>query len=210
MFNLLIGDSFGKDPVNNISAIRAQKHDVARSLIYFLDIKKSDVALEIGAGCGYLSQVVAPEVQHLHCCDVSQSFLDVAAEECRGMDNISFKKITSGDLSHIPDQSVNVVYANNVFIHLNLFEIALYLRSFSRVVAPGGRAWFDLAFADSFKEAVPDHFLRMVDEFRETPSLVSGLFQFHSRLTVESLARHYGFEPTLQQIDSTSLRLIKK
>ncbi len=153
MMSHLVGQSYGAEPEKKLAEIRMSKAAIAQGIKFEAQMSPENVALEIGSGCGFLANVVAGEVKRLHCADISASFLEAAKNECRLRKNISFHQITKRDLSFIESSTIDVVYAYNVFIHLNLFDIYWYFKEFARVVAPGGRVWFDIAHASELKSA---------------------------------------------------------
>ena len=196
MLSLLVGRDFGSNPEEKLDLIRASKAQKAEHIIQGSWMTKNCVAIELGSGCGFISKVVADAVKNLHCIDVSASFLEVAKRECREKANISFHQVKNYNLSFLPPQSVDVVYAYNVFIHFNLFDIYWYLNEFKRIIKPGGRLWFDIANGEQFKESMPALFLEMATHYKENPSDNPTLVQWNSVAAIQALGEHFGFSLT--------------
>ncbi|MCC6137507.1 MAG: class I SAM-dependent methyltransferase [Bdellovibrionaceae bacterium] len=209
MFNLLVGDSFGDAPLSRLSEIKKQKFSTAEEVIKLLKLNSQDVVLEIGSGSGLLSSIIAPRVRHLYCRDISASFIDCARRNCSHLSNIDFKCISSADLFDLKESSITAAFANNVFIHLNLFDIYLYFEALARVMSVGGRLWFDVAFVEEFESSIPENFVRMTQEYKQNPQVLSGLIQFNSKSAILSIAKSFGFFLAPQQMDSISLAFIK-
>lgn len=210
MLSRLVGESFGQDPASRLAEIRRAKHKAADIIVRHLRLTPQMRVLEIGSGAGLLSSYVAPKVAQLLCCDISESFLKVAAQECQGLPNVSFHHIQTGVLDFLPDQSVDAVYSYNVFIHLNLFQIDQYLRELNRVLKPQGKIWFDISFGDSFQAGVPPLFFEMSTHFHKYPEALSGMLQWNSRSAVTALAAHYGFYLTRYQLHEACFTFSRK
>lgn len=189
----LIGFDFGPEPEKHLPEIRQSKKGVAEYIIRQLKLKQDDEVLEVGSGCGFLSHWVAPNVKHLYCCDISESFLGFAKRECTELTNISFHQIYSTELAFLSDQSVDAIYAHAVFIHLNLFDIYWYMSQFSRVLRPAGRIWIDMANAETLKPASDKYFLEMAQYYKEDPKCLSSLMQWNSPQAVMNVADHFDF-----------------
>jgi len=165
--------------------------------------------LEIGSGIGFMSSFVAPRVEHLHCCDISESFLDSARQECAPFSNVSFHHISPAQFPFLKDGSIDKAFANNVFIHFNLFDIYLYLEELARVLKPGGQIWLDIASTENLRPSnLPPLFLEMLELYRQSPQGIGNLVQWNSTETVGRLSKHFGF--SVKQETPTVLHLTKK
>lgn len=208
MLELLIGESFAMDSEQFLD-LKIKKREIGIQITEWLQLNKNHRVLEIGSGLGLMSSAVAERVQQLHCCDISDSFIKAAELECRGHFNIDFHRIESGKLDFLAEASMDAAYSHNVFIHLTLFDIAMYLRELSRVVKKGGRVWFDVQFAESFDQGVPEHFEQMVGEYSTDKNLYFGLIQYNSRVAILALAKKYGFLLAPDQVHESSLLLVR-
>lgn len=100
-------------------------------------IPPSCVGLEIGCGAGRVTQYVAPGFVRLVCADVSPEMLASAAKHVRG-DNVSFIKINGFDLGSLQDQSFDVVFSHDVFVHFPLEAVFTYYQEIGKVLKPRG------------------------------------------------------------------------
>lgn len=143
MYNRLIGQNYGSDPAGQIEKLKADKKHIATAILKWLALKKSDVKLlEIGSGCGYISEHLAQHVKELHCADISESFLEEARKNCQHLTNIRFHLIQSAQLDFLADASMDGAVAYNVFIHFNLFDMYWYFAELKRIIRPGGFVFF--------------------------------------------------------------------
>ena len=139
-----VGSRFGPDPVAYLAQIRAERRAVALDILGKLRLTRESVGIDLGSGPGYIAAEIAPRVRHLHCVDVSASFLDIARTECDGFENVSFHHIRRGRLPDLAPESLDFIYSHAVFIHLPLTEIEDYLASAIGLLKPGGLMNFGL------------------------------------------------------------------
>jgi ubiquinone/menaquinone biosynthesis C-methylase UbiE len=106
-------------------------------------VVEGDVLLDVGAGDGLIAfgalPLVGPTGRIIYS-DISQDLLDhgrALAAEMGALDQIEFLRASAGDLSAIPDASVNVVTARSVLIYADNKRAAF--SEFARVLRPGGR-----------------------------------------------------------------------
>lgn len=211
MLSFLIGGDFGQKPEEHLHDIRASKKRIAERIIKDLSLKQTDRVLEIGSGMGLMSSVIAPKVNHLYCCDVSQSFLDIATKECAKLTNTSFHHIQSAQLNFLENSSLDAAFSYNVFIHMNLFDIYWYFQELHRVLKPGGRFYFDIAAADDLKPGnLPPLFLEMAHLYKDNPAGINCLVQWSSTHVVENLALHFGFNVHRPHNLDNTLHLLQK
>ena len=88
-----------------------------------MNVTSDQTGMEIGSGCGYLTLAAAQRSKRVYALDISASFLNQAKEHCTSQNNIEFLRITPGVLDPVLDSSMDYVFSNNVFIHLNFYEI---------------------------------------------------------------------------------------
>jgi SAM-dependent methyltransferase len=94
-------------------------------------------ALEIGCGGGRITATAAALFAHVHAADVSEEMLG----ECRAATtarNVSFHKLDGFTLKEFGDQSLDHVFAHDVFVQLSSVEVYPYLAEMVRVLRPGG------------------------------------------------------------------------
>jgi ubiquinone/menaquinone biosynthesis C-methylase UbiE len=82
------------------------------------------VGVDVGCGTGRWSILVAPRVQHLHLLDPSAEALDVAKENLRGMNNVSYH-LHSVAAIPLPSQSLDFAFSLGVLHHVPDTEAAI-------------------------------------------------------------------------------------
>ncbi len=73
--------------------------------------------LEIGCSIGVLTQLLAQKSTHLLATDISQKALDIAAERCRKLNNVSFRLLSFPD--ELPDEKYNLIMISEVAYYLS-------------------------------------------------------------------------------------------
>jgi SAM-dependent methyltransferase len=99
-------------------------------------------ALDIGCGIGRFVEALAPELSHITGLDISPVMLDEARRRCARLANVSFMLGNGRDLAGLPDLSVDLVLAVDVFPYLVASGPAVTrsnLREMRRVLRPCGR-----------------------------------------------------------------------
>ena len=94
-------------------------------------------ALEIGCGGGRITATAAPLFAHVYAADVSQEMLRECASAVAAH-NVSLHKLDGFTLKEFRDDSVDFVYAHDVFVQLASIETYPYLVEILRVLRPGG------------------------------------------------------------------------
>lgn len=97
--------------------------------------------LEIGCGIGRLALALAPEMSQVTGLDVSGEMIAQARRRATGYANLRFAQNSGRDLSDIPDATVDVVLAADVFPYLVAAgeELARrHVEEAARVLRPGG------------------------------------------------------------------------
>ena len=116
---------------------------------YILPYISDKVILDLGAGAGRWSKYFT-DAKEVVCVDIIKDYRDILL----GInDNITFKENNGYDLTPINDDSVDFVFAWNVFIDSEVSEtkcISKYVSEFSRVLKDGGRILFDIHSSDKF------------------------------------------------------------
>ena len=75
------------------------------------------VGIDIGCGTGRWSMLVAPRVQHLHLLDASAAALDVAKQNLKTANNVSFHAKSVAEIP-LPPQSLDFAYSLGVLHHV--------------------------------------------------------------------------------------------
>ena len=82
------------------------------------------VGLDVGCGTGRWSMLVAPRVRHLHLLDPSPEALDVAKQNLRGVNNVSYH-LNSVAAVPLPPKSLDFAFSLGVLHHVPDTEAAI-------------------------------------------------------------------------------------
>jgi len=190
--DLLAGEYFGDRPEEKLDKIRSAKKKRATYLCKKLGCNKKSVVLEIGSGMGFTSRYVANEVKQLCCCDISATFLDMAKKECSGVPNIEFSRIDKEPATFsFPDEFFDIIFADAVFIHLNLYDIFWYFSEFQRLVKGRGMVFINVKNASKIDTSV---LTQMADFYREDRDSLKTLLCWNSVDAVITIAEEFGFK----------------
>ncbi len=111
-------------------------------------------ALEIGCGGGRITLAAAPMCRSIVATDVSRGMLGLARKALLAYANVSFRKIDGFTLSSFADESFDLVYSHDVFVHFSSLQVYPYLLEIRRVLRPGGAALLSFySFKDHFGKA---------------------------------------------------------
>ena len=117
--------------------------DTASHIAGRLGITRDHAVLEVGCGAGRVGDKLAPRCRHWTGADVSQKMLTHARTALGRHPNVSFVHLNGFDLTGVADGSQDAVYCTAVFMHLDEWDRYRYVTEFFRVLAPGGRVYFD-------------------------------------------------------------------
>jgi ubiquinone/menaquinone biosynthesis C-methylase UbiE len=106
-------------------------------------IRADDVILEIGAGVGRVGAVVAPLCREWIGADVSENMLRHLRRRLKRFRNVRTIALNGYDLGPILPETIDLVYATVVFMHLDEWERYGYVAEGMRVLRPGGRMYVD-------------------------------------------------------------------
>ncbi len=155
-----------------------------------LGLTQRSSVLEIGSGEGVMAAALASKVRQMCCADVSTSFLDKARETCWGLNNVTFRLIEDDYLETLQENSFDAGYSLNVFIHLDAYEIFLYLRQIARLLRPGGRFTFNVLEPG---EVTWPYFHGDLARYRRAElSEAKGMLTWHDRRSILGLASEAG------------------
>ena len=93
--------------------------------------------LEIGAGRGRWSAILAPIAAKLHLTDLCESNINFLKKRFSTHSNIEYI-CTDSKLHGIPDSSVDFIWSFDVFVHVELSDIQPYAPELRRVLKQGG------------------------------------------------------------------------
>jgi len=196
MLSHLIGENYGTNPAQALSEIQKDKRTIAETIKVRLKLGPEDVGLDIGSGPGFIALALSKSVKQLHCFDISSSFLNLAKEHCKDAVNISFHLSSpagnTSNLDFLAASNLSFCYSENVFCHLNQYEIDLYMDQVSNKLKPGGLFLFD--FLDftmlDFKDPIYQNMKGLFS--KGTP--LNNLYNYNSQETIGRLAEYHGFK----------------
>ncbi|HST05326.1 MAG TPA: methyltransferase domain-containing protein [Chloroflexia bacterium] len=143
--------------------IRSNGQHTANFLKSVLRIEPTDKVLEIGCGVARIGRELAPACGEWHGADISGKMIEYSRERTTGMPNVFLHELPETDLSIFNDGYFDCVYSTIVFMHLDKIEVFNYMREALRVLAPGGRAYFD-----TYNIVAPEawqEFLKIIEAF---------------------------------------------
>lgn len=130
-------------------------------VVRILDLQKGESFADIGCGSGLISMSLAPWLKNIYAMDISESLIERAGRNLKGMDNVNFQV---GNITKIPleDNKVNKLLAYSVLQYLGNEDAALKaLAEVARVLKPGGRALLaanpDPSRRKSYEDVVRKH-----------------------------------------------------
>jgi len=141
LLDLLVGKQYGTDALHQLDIIKQTKFYESQNIAQNLKLTKDDRVIDLGSGCGFIANHIAPLVHHIDCVDISESFLKYNQKITGHHSNIGYYNIPFGDMNKVPQ--ANAIYAVAVFIHFNLYDCYLYLQQCFNCLVSQGRLWFD-------------------------------------------------------------------
>ena len=193
LYKAMIGLDYGASPLEQIEKIRKDKERTALYILKLVKADKNSYGLEIGSGCGYLTRVAAKETRSVIACDISKTFLSAAKSNCSDFNNILYVHVRPGDFSFLQNQSLDYVFSNNVFIHLDIYEIYHYISEISRSLKVGGYFWFDFAEVERSELVDCGDFISSV-AVRKVDPVNKGCIQFNSMIAIERIAKSFNLK----------------
>jgi SAM-dependent methyltransferase len=111
-----------------------------------LELRPSDVVVDVGCGVGRITRVLAGRVAHVRALDVSGEMLARARELNPGLDNVDWVLGDGTSLRPVEDRSADAIVSWVVFQHIPDPEVTLgYVRDMARVLRPGGWSAFQVS-----------------------------------------------------------------
>lgn len=124
-----------------------------KAVLTYLNRYKISIAnkriVELGCGAGRMTEFLAKEAKWVFAIDISSKMLERFKERLGSIQNVSLMR--SGDLSVMPDNSVELILSFLVFQHNTEHLTRKYLRDGVRVLKPGGYFAFQIPIANEHK-----------------------------------------------------------
>jgi len=153
-------DEFFRTGVDEIAGVRQWLQD--------LDVEvRPGRALDFGCGVGRLTQALAPWFAQCDGVDIAPSIIERARELNRFGERCTYHVNERDDLTLFADGSFDLIYSDIVLQHIAPEYSANYVREFTRLLAPGGVAVFQL----------PSHPLAPDDPQSRPPSMPDDAFR---------------------------------
>jgi len=113
--------------------------------------KPEMVALEIGCGGGRITSKAITMFKHVYATDVSKEMLEVCRQSVEST-NVSFIRSDGFTLKEVPDESLDLVFSHDVFVHFSSLQVYSYFSEIKRVLKKGGISIISFySFTKSFK-----------------------------------------------------------
>jgi ubiquinone/menaquinone biosynthesis C-methylase UbiE len=113
------------------------------NLVELASIRTQDNVLEVGCGVGRIGRELLPFCLSWTGADISANMLAYASARMRGISNARLVLLRQGGLGELGENSFDVVYATNIFAHLDEIDRWRYVREAFRVLRPAGRIFID-------------------------------------------------------------------
>ncbi len=112
------------------------------------NVNDSIVALEIGCGGGRWTQYLKAS-KKLYALDVNEIMLKLCKKRFKDEENITFVQTNGTDFPAVEENSLDLVFSHDVFVHIDPLDVFYYLKSIKKALKPTGKAV--LHFADQNK-----------------------------------------------------------
>jgi len=192
LLNLMVGDYYGKSPIDSIDLIRKSKAHEADYIATLLDLTKQSTVIDLGSGCGFIASAIAPKVKNLYCLDISKDFLNFCRRETETHLNVEHFLINYGDVNLNFKEPVDAIYAMALFIHFNLYDVFHYIKACFDCLKPGGKLLFDFYNIEKLN-IHNDVFVRHAATYRKDPSVLARLVYYHHPMAVHQIYSQIGF-----------------
>lgn len=202
---LLVGHTYGSEPKKHLDKIIETKYHQAQTIITDLALGQDDLVMDLGSGCGFISQHVAPLVKRLCCVDISDSFLTYARLAHRDHRNVEFHNIDLFQLAPVPRSTA--IYSTAVFIHFNLYDVYLYLSACYDNLLPGGRLLFDF-MNDQTLNIKDTRWLRHSEAYKNNNQKIFVNLQYHNEHVIKRLAHDIGYNLCWSRADGDKILLL--
>jgi ubiquinone/menaquinone biosynthesis C-methylase UbiE len=123
--------------------LRRSAQRTIAALLELVSISNQDDVMEIGCGVGRIGRELAPHCRTWTGVDISANMLAWASDRMHGVRNAGFALLRSDGLKRFGENAFDVIYATNMFGHLDEIDRWRYLEEVFHVLRPGGRIFVD-------------------------------------------------------------------
>jgi ubiquinone/menaquinone biosynthesis C-methylase UbiE len=102
-------------------------------------VPEGATVLEIGPGGGRWTELLQSRAGKLVVVDVAERAIALCRERFADCSNIEYL-VGDGRTIDVPDDSIDVIWSFDVFVHINPLDAQTYFREFRRILRPGGHA----------------------------------------------------------------------
>ena len=202
LLKLYVGQTY-----SSLEEVAVAKSNESSYIKDYLDINSNDNVMDIGQGHGFIASFIAPHCNKLTCVDISNSFLQQSKKLLENFDNVEHALIKHGNLSAF--NKLDKVYALAVFIHFNIYDIAIYLESIYSVLKSGGKFLFDFLDAD-YLQPDDEVFTRHKNRYMLDKNNLETNINFNSKIAVVNICKHIGFDVLILRDSNHPLLLLTK
>ena len=203
-----------------LSELKEEKTSIIENMIVSNILENYDVSLdecnvvEIGPGAGIMLDWLAPQINHLHCVDISETILNGCKEQNKQHKNVSYHLI-EGNIDFSKIKNIDFVYSQSVFIHLSILDFYIYFKQLYKSLNTGGLIYIDIIDCDVKEFTLQeDEFQRQL-HYLELDYLMGTktLYHVNSSSTLVKTANDLGYELVWSQgsiYNSANVSLIFK
>ena len=184
-----------------LSELKEEKTSIIENMIVSNILENYDVpldkcnAVEIGPGAGIMLDWLAPQINHLHCVDISETILNGCKEQNKQHKNVSYHLI-EGNIDFSKIKNIDFVYSQSVFIHLSILDFYIYFKQLYKSLNTGGLIYIDIIDCDVKEFTLQeDEFQRQL-HYLELDYLMGTktLYHVNSSSTLTKTANELGYE----------------
>jgi cyclopropane fatty-acyl-phospholipid synthase-like methyltransferase len=186
-----VGSEFKNTPEDLARVADLKVKYEATAVRDMLDLKSDDVVLDLGSGYGHIARELAPTVGRYVCADISEGMLAECEANTKHLPNVARVKIERASFGALGSQRFSKAFSNSVFIHLNLFEISIYIDLLAQRLNKGGLLYFNFNDADQMAFGPDPNFSSMRARYIADPHEAT-LMNWNSGIAIRALAMNAG------------------